>query len=672
MISKIWRLIVNRVLPCVIVFLAFTLQAELAFSKTGSVSITSPANNSSFSGNTFTASVHTPLSPINGVLDNGTCSTYNAPGCTYWTFQPKLDYFYNGSQYVLGKLIYSIDGNAPVTVREIVSSGGDNFSITINISSLAAGNHSITFSIKDVYSTMSQCYYSKYNGSCMTGCGSCHDNPNVSISGPWQRQDGSTLASATLNFTVDHSITSAPPWVSPSDKRFFTGSTSTANVSFAWPSVPNATSYKLDILDAITGSLIQEGTPTATAFSTSSLQPLKRYSWKVAGSNSVTPTGPFSELRKFIIGPTMECWPEIGSGNSYDIDTCYDLGSSAENYLLKDISRRANMNVAGRNGTGHNGNMSDSASIITLQYPNTFGPMADPDNNWVDPGQKSGVDAHVNTGKVYDYLWSTLQLSSPDGKRNSMVSVVESLDSRGCPDNAFFDPAPPIPTVQYCAGTTYSSSLDIVGHEWGHAVTRLASSRGNLTYSRESGALNEAFSDWIGTAIKQANGDYSWLIIIGNTIRSLSDPLRGSLNPQQPDTYGMGVNWVNTYGCTPTIYNDNCGVHYNSGVPNKMFFLLSNPGANVHNNITTMGIGIDKAIKIAFKANMEKWINSNLTFRDARDGMISAAKDLYGFGSWEAAQVESAWAAVGVTATTTPASLVVKRLLPILNLLLAD
>lgn len=674
MIAKIWRLIANRVLPCVIVFIAFTLQAELAFSKTGSVSITSPANNSSFSGNTFTASVSAPLSWTNGVLDNGTCSTYNAPGCTYWTFQPKLDFFYNGSKYVVGKLVYSIDGGAPVTVQDMLSDVVAKFSVPINIGSLTTGNHSITFSSKDVYSTMSQCYYSKYNGSCMTGCGSCHDNPNVSISGPWQRQDGSTIASATLNFTVDHSITSAPPWVSPSDKRFFTGSTSTANVSFAWPSVPNATSYKLDILDAITGSLIQEGTPAATAFSTSSLQPLKRYSWKVAGSNSVTPTGPFSELRKFIIGPNMECWPEIGSGNSNDIDTCYDLGSSTESYLLKDISRRANMNVAGRNGTGHNGNMSDSASIITQQYPNTFGPMADPDNNWVDSGQTPGVDAHVDAGVVYDYLNVKFYLNPVSTinivLQNSMATIVQSQAIDNC-DSSYWDPSVPTPTVTYCAGSPYNSTISLgrLAHEWTHVVTGRASDRGYNQYlglSGEAGTMNEAFSDWMAAAVKQANpanGDNGWVFTsLDSYTRNLSNPLLS--NPPQPIWYG-GLNWKD---CGPS-YPNNCGIHQNTGVPNKMFYLLSMGGEGVQ------AVGIEKAIQIAYKANTNFW-EGNLpgkpfTLVKARDGMIKAAQELFGNISTEADQVDKAWAAVGVTATSTPESLNAKKAMPaILHFLL--
>ena len=45
----------------------------------------------------------------------------------------------------------------------------------------------------------------------------------------------------------------------------------------------------------------------------------------------------------------------------------------------------------------------------------------------------------------------------------------------------------------------FSGDLDVVGHELSHGVTEATS---NLVYQNESGALNEAFSDIMGTAIE--------------------------------------------------------------------------------------------------------------------------------------------------------------------------
>ncbi len=415
-------------------------------------------------------------------------------------------------------------------------------------------------------------------------------------------------------------------------------------------------------------ALFKEGTPTVASFNTDSLQPLHRYSWQVAGVNSIG-TGTFTDIRKFLIGPSMECWPEIGTGNGYDdIETCYDLGSSTDSYLLKDISRRANMNI-----DGHNGHMTDSNSILTQSVyvfnsiTNVLNTRTSSDNNWGDPANKSGVDAHNNTAKVYDYFNSKFYLPPPNISlmrdnilQESMVNIVEWQDINDCP-NAWWDNADPTPTIYYCKEFAFSSSLGIVGHEWAHAVTGRVSDRGyNVATGRngEGGAITEAFSDWMAAAIKQAQPsgptiyENIWMIAASGESRDLSNPLNSV--PAQPVWYG-GVNWINTFNCTPTLWrppdgNDSCGVHINTGVPNKMFYLLSMGGEGVQ------AIGIDNAIKIAFKANINKWKTTPtpLTFRDARQGMIYAAQDLFGYLSNEVTQVDKAWAAVGVTATSTP------------------
>jgi Zn-dependent metalloprotease len=278
--------------------------------------------------------------------------------------------------------------------------------------------------------------------------------------------------------------------------------------------------------------------------------------------------------------------------------------------------------------------------------------MTDPDNSWGDAGQKSGVDAHVNAGKVYDFLKNTFSLNSYDKNGSGMRSIVESIE---CTNNASWNGE--LLRVRYCVGTPFSSALDVVGHEWGHAVSEKASDRSSsLGSSGEAGALNEAFSDWMGTALEHGNGEYNWTIGEGaEIIRNLADPRQTN----QPDIYG-GADW-----------SPNNSAHKNSGVPNKMFYLLSDPGTRTFNNVTVTGIGIDKAIKIAYKANMEKW-GAGLIFRDARAGMIAAAVEL-GCTSSEVDQVKNAWAAVGVTETSTPQLLETKRTLPsILQLLLLN
>ncbi len=341
------------------------------------------------------------------------------------------------------------------------------------------------------------------------------------------------------------------------------------------------------------------------------------------------------------------CTSSIGSGigvlgdNKNHIDTCYI--SSSDTYNLYDVARRAN-----NNPHGHNGQMADDATIETHYY-NT-GLMNDPDNVWNASNQASGVDAHVYAAKVYDYLRSTFSLNSFNNQGSSMQSIVEDTSA---PNNAYWWNG----RVNIGIGSgqlPYSGTLDVVAHEWGHAVTNNASIRqvktcqrgdttAGLCYEFESGALNEAFSDWMGTAVEHAYGESNWTMGEGiNIIRDLSNPpLYG-----QPDTYG-GQYWYPLGGCVPTQYNDWCGVHTNSGVPNKMFYLLSQGGTHPVSNIAVQGIGISKAIQIAYRANMGYWTNF-ATFSNALTGMVNAATELYGANSNEVYQVKNAWAAVGV------------------------
>ncbi len=64
--------------------------------------------------------------------------------------------------------------------------------------------------------------------------------------------------------------------------------------------------------------------------------------------------------------------------------------------------------------------------------------------------------------------------------------------------------------------------VNVAAHEWKHAIT---SRNSNLIYSRESGALNEAFSDWLDIAIERSTGTDNWLISFADKpYRSMKNP----------------------------------------------------------------------------------------------------------------------------------------------------
>lgn len=186
-------------------------------------------------------------------------------------------------------------------------------------------------------------------------------------------------------------------------------------------------------------------------------------------------------------------------------------------------------------------------------------------------------------------------------------------------------------------------ALDIVAHEFTHAVTQYTA---DLVYAGESGALNESFSDIFGEVIENyATGTNDWLVSaeIG-ALRSFANPDSFS----DPISY-YGANWATTNCGTPASSNDYCGVHTNSGVQNRMFFLLCQGGsAPVGGKITTVvGIGIEDAASIAYRA-LTVYLTSTSNYYDSREAWIRAAKDLFGSCSNQAIQTGNAWYAVQV------------------------
>jgi zinc metalloprotease ZmpA len=191
-------------------------------------------------------------------------------------------------------------------------------------------------------------------------------------------------------------------------------------------------------------------------------------------------------------------------------------------------------------------------------------------------------------------------------------------------------------------------SLDVAGHEMSHGVTEHTA---GLTYSGESGGLNEATSDIFGTMVEffadnpNDPGDY----LIGEQFDLAHH--QGFRRMDDPASDGS------SQSCWTTGTKD-LDVHYSSGVGNHFFYLLAEGsgaktiGGTAHNSptcdgSTVTGIGRDAADKIWFRA-LTTYFTSGTTYAQARTATISAATDLYGAGSAEATTVAAAWSAVGV------------------------
>jgi len=443
---------------------------------------------------------------------------------------------------------------------------------------------------------------------------------------------------------------SAPPEIptlsSPANGANVAGTT----IEFRWNPAARASDYRLQVAtDAgFTSTVFDQWIGNYIGINLSGFPDNgQTFYWRVTARN-VLGQSPSSAAWSFVNGtppppPPSTCTSTYGSGigvlGDYKdhIDTCQDSGSGT--YYLYDLSRRVN-----QTGHNHNGQMGADEEIETYHYGEQEA-MTDPDNVWDAPDQRSGVDAHVYAARVYDYLldsskgWS---LNSYDGAGSSMRSVVEvSTDPFGdpCADNAFWY----IDRVSYCVSGSYlpfSGALDVVAHEWGHAVTEMVGA--NFVNQPQPRALNEAFSDWLGAAVESYYGEPEsnvWTSGEGiSIIRSLS-------NPPDHSVYCDGQ-WIpqpdHMSGYT-TCTNPLREAYLNMGIPNKMFYLLSR--GDTHYGITVQGIGIERAIQIAYRANVERWPN-NATFQDALDGMVYIAQRY--FGTNEVYQVRNAWAAVGV------------------------
>ncbi len=285
---------------------------------------------------------------------------------------------------------------------------------------------------------------------------------------------------------------------------------------------------------------------------------------------------------------------------------------------------------------------------------------SDSDNDWTDGAIG---DAHVYTGWTYDYYFKRFGrhgLNNSDTRVQSIVHPVRRSDIFTYIDdfedfflNAFYDGngivlfgegLPAGISINGQAWDFLSGSLDIVAHELTHGVTEFTS---NLIYFNESGALNESFSDMMGTGAEfffQKPGDGALLaeyLIAEDSIRP--GGLRSMSNPASkgdPDHYSTRF----------TGSEDNGGVHINSAIPNQVYYLSIEGGTNRTSGLSVQGVGAanrDQIEKVFYRA-LTQLVPANATFAVARAASIQAARDLFGANSPAERAVTQAWTAVGV------------------------
>jgi Zn-dependent metalloprotease len=265
-------------------------------------------------------------------------------------------------------------------------------------------------------------------------------------------------------------------------------------------------------------------------------------------------------------------------------------------------------------------------------------------------GGKATTDVSVN--EAYDGLGYTFDFYLNVYHRNS-------IDNAGLPlratvhyeqkyDNAFWNGQEMIfGDGDGVIFNRFTGSVDVIGHELTHGVT---GSESNLNYQGESGALNESISDVFGSLVKQFNLKQSadkadWLIgagllakgIHGVALRSMKAPGTAYDDPKlgkDPQPADM-AHYLHTN-------QDNGGVHINSGIPNRAFYLVaSSLGGNAW----------ERPGQIWYDTITDPRLKKNAVFSDFANLTAINASRRYGATGPERQAVLAAWKTVGVAAT---------------------
>ncbi len=249
-------------------------------------------------------------------------------------------------------------------------------------------------------------------------------------------------------------------------------------------------------------------------------------------------------------------------------------------------------------------------------------------NFWNDP---LAVSAHFNAGEAYRYFKETFNRNSVNGQGGNIVSLINIAEDDGSDmDNAFWNGQ----AMFYGNGNTdftspLAKALDVAGHEISHGVVQ---NTANLEYEGESGALNESFADIFGAMIDRDDWQMGEEVVNPSifptgALRDLSNPHNGGNNLGDPGWQPAHTNEQYTGS------QDNGGVHINSGIPNRAFFLLASD------------IGRSKAEQIYYRA-LTVYLTRSSQFLDLRASVVQAAQDLY--TSTEANAAISAFNTVGI------------------------
>ena len=347
----------------------------------------------------------------------------------------------------------------------------------------------------------------------------------------------------------------------------------------------------------------------------------------------------------------------------------------------------------------------------------------DADNDWRD---QAVVGAHVYGGFTYDYLFAQQGWRGMTGRDSRILSMVNIGSDVA---NAFFAPPPfgPEGTGVVAFGTkedgTPIVSADVVAHEMMHGVTHfsVASRTGSglldthryvrgpssftydggtfpcgstvqvedgrrlpilcdgdrfLLFANHGGAVNEAYSDIIGTAVEFSvhepgvgplRADYVMGEDMGQPIRSLENPLSiAAIEPFRfPDAWGHEFRFLVAFAGEFIYYTSigfvdgqqftlraggYDGVHWNSTILSHAFYLAIEGGQNRSTGLTVQGVGAVNRHQVerAFFRAMTHLMPARTSFHMTAAVIRQSAVDLFGVGSATQRAIDQALNAVGL------------------------
>ena len=235
------------------------------------------------------------------------------------------------------------------------------------------------------------------------------------------------------------------------------------------------------------------------------------------------------------------------------------------------------------------------------------------------------VSAHANSSAVAEFLRKVLKRNNIDNNGGPMNSAINCLVVRASEPgkvwrNAFWDGRQMVYGQVRFDGRLLSIcvDLDVVAHEMFHGVTDNTS---RLEYVRQSGALNESYSDIFGVIV--ANFDKAdasaWNWKLGERLNANGRPFRDMSNPSslgQPDN-------MKHYQDLP-LSKDHGGVHTNSGIHNfAAFKMLTAKDAAGRPALTPSEVAA-----IFYLANTQR-LSRTSQFSDSRRAVTDSALSLF-------------------------------------------